>query len=113
MASLAEAVPSLDLRIANSEAGRPWMEALRTPDGRAATPTILLLDEAYEIRGCWIEMPASVWEFWQPALERDEAAQIVDRKMAWYLQHLGWETLTDLLEILEAAQRGDVICPGL
>lgn len=112
VASLADALPSWEFRIANPEAGRPWMDAFPSPDGRAATPTILLLDEAYEIRGCWIEMPASVWEFWQPALERGEAARMLDRKMAWYLEDQGRETLTDLLEIVEAARRGGRICPG-
>jgi len=113
VASLADAVPSLDFRIADPEVGQPWMDAFPAPDGRAATPTILLLDEAYEIRGCWIEMPLSVWEFWQPALERDEAAQMLDRKMSWYLEDQGRETLTDLMEILEAAQQGEAVCPGL
>lgn len=113
VASLADAVPSLGFRIADPEVGRPWMEAFRSPDGRATTPTILLLDEEHELRGCWIEMPASVWEFWQPALERGEAEQMLDRKMAWYLEDQGREALTDLMEILEAAQRGEVICPGL
>ena len=112
VASLTEAVPSLDFRITDPEVGQRWMDAFRAPDGRSATPTILLLDEAYEIRGCWVEMPASVWDFWQPALERGEAEQMLDRKMAWYLEDQGRETLTDLLEILEAAQRGEVVCPG-
>jgi hypothetical protein len=88
------------------------MNAFRSRDGRAATPTILLLDDEYAIRGCWIEMPASVWEFRQPALERGEAARMLDRKMAWYKEDQGRETLTALMEILEAAQRGEVICPG-
>ncbi len=112
VASLAGALPSLGFRIADPEAGRPWMEAFRTPDGRAATPTILLLDEEYELRGCWVEMPASVWEFWQPALERGEAAEMLDQKMAWYLEDRGREALTDLIEILEAAQRGEMVCPA-
>ncbi len=113
VASLVDAVPSLDFRIAHPDIGQPWMDAFPSPDGRATTPTILLLDEEYEIRGCWIEMPASVWEFWQPALERGEAAAMLDRKMAWYLEDQGREALTDLIEILEAAQRGDMVCPGL
>jgi len=112
LASLADAVPTLELRIADSEVGRPWMEAFRTPDGRAATPTILLLDEDFELRGCWVEMPASVWEFWQPALERGEAAEMLDQKMAWYLEDRGREALTGLMEILEAAQRGEMVCPA-
>lgn len=113
VAGLADSVPSLDFRVADPADGQRWMDAFPSPDGRATTPTILLLDEDYEIRGCWIEMPATVWAFWQPALHQGEASRMLDHKMAWYLEDQGRETLTDLVEILEAASRGEVICPGM
>jgi hypothetical protein len=52
LAKLAEAVPEhLTLAIVSSSIGRDAMEANRTPDGRAATPTIVILDEAGVMRG--------------------------------------------------------------
>jgi hypothetical protein len=107
-----EQVPTLELRIADPAVGRPWMEAHPSPDGRAATPTVLLLDEAGRIRGCWIEQPAGMQAFWLPIVARGEMTREANRKMAWYEADAGRETLQEFLEVLEAAHRGDVICPG-
>ena len=35
----------VDMRVINSQVGKPFMEAHRTPDGRAATPTVLRSEE--------------------------------------------------------------------
>jgi hypothetical protein len=112
VAKLVEEVELLELRIVNSTVGRPWMEAHRSPDGRAATPTILVLDASYRLRGCWVEQPAGLQAIWLDVVARDAAAREIDRKMAWYEADAGRETLRELIEVLEAAQRGEPICPG-
>lgn len=112
IARLVAGVPTLELRIVNSTAGRPWMEAHRTPDGRAATPTILLLDEQYRIRGCWVEQPAGLQSFWLDVVARGAQSREIERKMTWYQEDAGRETLTELVQILEAAHRGGTVCPG-
>jgi len=112
LARLAGEVASLELRVTDSNQGRPWMEDHRTPDGRAATPTFLLLNEAHQVRGCWVEQPAALQEFWLEALARGEAREEFERKMAWYEEDGGAETLREFVEILEAAHSGSSICPG-
>jgi hypothetical protein len=110
---LAESATNLELRIVESQVGRPWMEAHRSPDGRASTPTVLLLDEDFEIRGCWIEQPKGLQDFWLPVVAAGTTAQEVGRKMAWYEADAGQETLREFVEVMEAAARGEPICPGL
>jgi hypothetical protein len=112
LAKLAESVPGIELRAVNSTVGRFWMEAHRSPDGRAATPTFLLLDEEYRIRGCWVEQPAALQSFWLEIVARRAESAEIRRKMEWYEGDRGGETLREFVEILEAAQRGETICPG-
>ena len=57
IAKFVEAMPNVTLRIVDAKAGKEVMEQHRTPDDRAATPTLILLDSAYVERGCWIERP--------------------------------------------------------
>jgi hypothetical protein len=113
IAKLVEGTPGLELRLVNSAAGRPWMEAHRTTDGRAATPTVLVLDEEFRIRGCWIEQPVALQAFWLPVVARGTMSEEVDAKMAWYAEDEGRETLREFVEVLEGASRGVPLCRGL
>lgn len=113
IAKLVEETPGLELRLVNSTAGRPWMEAHRSADNRAATPTILVLDEAYRIRGCWIEQPVALQAFWLPVVAQGTMSENVGEKMAWYAKDAGRETLREFVEVLEGAHSGDIVCPGL
>lgn len=113
IAKLVEQTPGLEVRLVNSTSGRPWMEAHRTTDGRAATPTILVLDDAYRIRGCWVEQPVKLQAFWLPVVARGTMSEEVGKKMAWYAEDEGRETLREFVEVLEGARSGNVICPGL
>ena len=112
IAKLVEGTPGLELRLVDSKVGRPWMEAHRTADGRAATPTVLVLDADYEIRGCWVEQPAKLQAFWLPVVASGATAERLDEKMAWYAEDGGRETLRELVEVLEGAASGQVVCPG-
>lgn len=106
LARLADEVPSLDLRIANSKDGRWVMEGRRTADGRAATPTIVVLDEQGREVGCLVERPAAL-KVWvsenKPKLSDDE---FQTQKMAWYRNDRGRETVGEIVAIIEAASRG-------
>ncbi len=113
IAKLIELTPGLEMRLVSSRVGRPWMEAHRSPDGRASTPTVLVLDEEYRIRGCWIEQPAALQAFWLPVVARGTMAEEVGEKMAWYARDEGRETLREIVEVLEGARTGQVVCPGL
>jgi hypothetical protein len=110
IARMAQLAGGLDVRIVDSAAGRPVMEAHPTPDGRAATPTVLLLDERFEEVGCWIERPAALqaWYIEEGASLRSGA--LADQKAGWYRGDRGRDTMTEIVEMLEAAAAGSVRC---
>src|SRR5688572_8020223 len=58
LASFLDKVPSIEMRLISPTVGKAVQEAHRTPDGRAATPTVILLDAEFNERGCWVERPA-------------------------------------------------------
>ena len=60
---------------------------------RAATPTILVLDDAYRVRGCWIEQPVKLQAFRLPVVARGTMAEEAGKQMAWYAEDAGRETL--------------------
>ena len=107
LAALSESVEGLDLRIIDSTAGRALMNAHRTPDGRAATPTVLLLNSAFEEAGAFIERPAPLQE-WATA-NRSELTddEYLTQKFAWYDEDLGGTTMLEVIELMEAAVSGN------
>lgn len=113
LAHLAEALPSLEIRVVTALLGRPWMEAHRSPDGRASTPTVLLLDGDYTLRGCWIEQPKEMAAFWLDVVAQGTMTAEVGRKLAWYEEDAGRSTLREFIEVMEAAQAGTPLCPGM
>jgi hypothetical protein len=112
LARLAEQAPSLELAIASREVGLDVMKAHRTPDRRAATPTLVLLDEAFVERGCWVERP-EVLQTWflerEGRIPRDDLNARRDR---WYADDRGRETLREIVERVEAAAAGSPVCPA-
>lgn len=107
---LVERVPSLELRIVNSKDGRWVMEEHRTEDGRAATPTVLLLDDRFSEHGCFVERPLALRQWvaeHKPKLSEDEYQA---GKMAWYRDDRGAHTVEELVAMLEAASAGRPRC---
>ena len=113
IARLVQQTPGLELRLVDSAIGRPWMEAHRSPDGRASTPTVLILDDQFAVLGCWVEQPAALQEIWLPIVARGAASAELDRKMDWYAADAGREILREIVEVLEGARDGRPICPGM
>jgi len=110
LARLAALAPNLELRIAHPDQGRWLMEAHRTPDGRAATPTLVVLDEDFNERGCWLERPAEL-QRWYIATGRDlPQDEYLRHKMSWYAADSGLSTLEEVVTVLEAAASGHRIC---
>ncbi len=108
LAELVSRVEGLDMRIVDATVGRAIMESHRTPDGRPSTPTVLLLDGAWEERGCFIERPPAL-QTWivEEGFSRDD---VFANKMAWYAEDAGQNTVEAFVEMLEAASRGETIC---
>lgn len=103
LASLLDKIPSIEMRLINVTDGRAVMEAHRTPDGRAATPTVILLDAGFNERGCWIERPANL-----RALLSSGAS--FEGKMAWYDKDRGASSLEEIVQMIEAAHAGSKRC---
>ena len=105
IAALVSRVEGLEMRVIEPEAGRPIMEAHPTPDGRPATPTVLLLDGEWRPAGAWVERPSELqaWFIANPDnLSHDDQ---YFEKMAWYAEDGGISTMTEIVELVEAAAR--------
>ena len=110
LALLVERAPNVEMRIVRSDAGREVMERHPTPDGRAATPTLLVLDADFEEAGCWIERPSELQEWAMGEGSGLGSRQFLGRKMDWYEEDAGVSTVRELVELLEAAAAGAPIC---
>jgi hypothetical protein len=110
IARLAELVDGLDLRIVNSTAGRAVMEAHRTADGRAATPTLVLLDADWNEVGCFIERPPQLQLFMEANKDAQSASALQGAKMDWYDTDAGRQTLEQVLVMLQGALAGQPVC---
>ncbi len=110
IARLVEAVDGLEMRVVNSTMGRSVMEAHRTPDGRASTPTVLLLNEHFEEVGCFVERPSALQAWFLENESKLEEDDLYDQKYAWYDEDRGAQTVGEIVEIMESAARGAPIC---
>jgi hypothetical protein len=110
LARLASQLIGVEMRIVGSDVGRAIMDAHKTPDGRGATPTVLLLDANYQERGCFIERPRELqsWILDQKGKLSDN--EVFDRKMRWYDDDKGDKTLRDFVDVMERAARGQPAC---
>lgn len=104
LAELADLVEGIDMRVVDPTTGRMIMESHRTRDGRASTPTVLLLDENFDEAGCFIERPPEL-KTWILA-EGFSSEEIYPQKMQWYAQDKGHHTVRVFVEMLEAAAAG-------
>jgi hypothetical protein len=102
LARLVDGAPErLEMRIIGLEIGRPIMEAHRTPDGRAATPTVIVLDERGRITGAWTERPSAAQTWF---LERQKVTMqepLHDQLEKWYEDDAGKTTMAEIAAILE------------
>ena len=103
VASLLDKVGSVEMRLISPALGKAVQEAHRTPDGRAATPTFILLDAEFNERGCWIERPSNLIELMKNGTD-------FEGKMAWYDKDRGASSLEEIVQMIEAAHAGSVKC---
>jgi len=104
LAQLAERVDGLDMEVIDSRVGRGIMEAHRTPDGRPATPTVILLDAGWNEVGSLVERPAPLMAWFQAHradMSSDELHQYI---FDWYDHDHGVSTLAQVVGMMEAAR---------
>jgi len=106
LARFLEQLTGVEMRIIGSTEGRAIMDAHRTPDGRGATPTVLLLDAAYAERGAWVERPSTLqsWILSQKGVLAD--TELFARKMRWFEEDQGRQTVEEIVALMERASRG-------
>lgn len=110
-ARLGEAVEGLEVRVVDSRAGRDLMQAYPTPDGRAATPTLVLLDETGTEVGCMVEQPRVLQEWWLgEAREISDEDERFEQKYAWYDEDAGRSTVAEVVAMMEGAAAGTPVC---
>lgn len=110
LASLVDQLPGVEMRLVMRDAGLSVMEGHRTPDGRAATPTVVLLDAEYRERGCWIERPAPLIAWLEEQKGKMSDGELFDGKMKWYDADRGASSLEELVQVMEAAAAGRTRC---
>lgn len=101
LAKLAAAVPEkLELRvIGRAEAGR-ILSAHLTPDGRRATPTVVVLDDAGRFIGAWVERPDELQKWFVENKAKMESDELHNRMDEWYQADAGRSTINEILAIM-------------
>ena len=110
LARLVEQAGNLEMRVVNSTVGRAVMEAHRTPDGRAATPTVILLDEGWNEAGCFVERPAPLMAWYMENRADKTSDELHEYIFDWYAADAGAATVDDVLALLESAAAGRPRC---
>ena len=104
LAKLAAAVPEkLELRVIGTREGRAIQAAHLTPDGRLATPTVVVLDDSNRFIGAWVERPSELQKWYienKPKVSSDELYAHVSR---WYSDDAGRSTIREVMTILGRA----------
>lgn len=106
LARLAEAVPTLDLRIITRDDHLDLMDAHLTNGRSRSIPTVLVLDEDFVERGWWGPRPSELqaWVMEEGlAMPSDERYRHVRR---FYARDKGRTTLEEVIAGLEAAAQG-------
>lgn len=102
IAKLAAAVPEkLDLRVIGPKDGGRIQSDNLTPDGRLATPTVVVLDETNKSLGGWVERPTELQKWFIANKATMETGPLHDKMDAWYEKDAGKSTLREILVLLK------------
>jgi thioredoxin family protein len=102
IARLVDAGPErLSLRIVNSTVGRPVMDANLTPDGRAATPTVVVLREQGGAIGSWVERPSRAQAWFLERQKTTMQGPLHEELMKWYADDAGRTTVAEIAALVE------------
>jgi len=93
------ALAGVELRIVGKNVATPLLEGHRTPDGRTATPTVILLRDGKDV-GAWIERPAAL-QTWFLAHGDLTSQERLARKTSWYDWDRGESALAELVALIE------------
>lgn len=101
LAKLAATVPDrIEVRVIGRREGSGIQAEHPTPDGRRATPTIVVLDEHDRVLGVWVERPADLQKWYidnKPTMGSDDLHEYMDK---WYADDAGRSTINEVLAIM-------------
>jgi hypothetical protein len=101
IARLVDGAPErLALRVVDPTRGRAVMDAHRTPDGRAATPTVAILDDDARLLGAWVERPSSTQTWFLEQQKVMMQKPLHDQLGAWYAADAGKTTVAEIADLL-------------
>ena len=101
VAKLAAAAPEkLELRVIGRAEGSRIQSAHLTPDGRLATPTIIVLDENNRYVGGWVERPAELQKWYLENKPKVTSGALYEHVNKWYTEDAGRSTIREMLVIL-------------
>jgi hypothetical protein len=104
LAKLSEAVPdTLSIRIVSSAVGQAVKDAHQTPDGRGATPTIVVLDERGVMKGVFIERPAALRQYIDEHGAGKYPHEVRELRQRWYEEDKGRHAVSEILDIIEGS----------
>lgn len=102
IARLVESAPDrLSLRIIGAAAGAPVTAANPTPDGRSATPTVVILAADGTMIGAWVERPAPAQRWFLEQQKVMMQGPLHEQLAAWYEEDAGRTTIAEIAAILE------------
>lgn len=102
---------AVEMRLVNSSEGRRVTERYRAWDGRAATPTIVLLDAQGAAVGCWVERPGTLATWERAESSKLSQQEFVRQKFAWYDRDGGATTQREVVAMMARAAPG-AACGG-
>lgn len=102
IAKLAAAVPErLELRVIGRKEGSRIQSAHLSPDGRMATPTIVILDENNAPVGAWVERPAELQAWFVANRAQVTSAALHEHMDKWFTEDAGRTTLNEIVAVLQ------------
>jgi hypothetical protein len=101
LARLVDGAPErLAMRVIDTTRGQPVMDAHRTPDGRAATPTVVILGEDGRLIGAWVERPSSAQTWFLEQQKVMMQKPLHDQLEKWYVEDAGRTTVAEIAALL-------------
>jgi hypothetical protein len=88
------------IRIVTPAIGKAIQDALKTPDGRGATPTVAIL-RGDKVVGAWVERPVALQTWMIGPASALSGADRMDRKFGWYEWDRGESTIAELVDLVE------------
>ena len=90
----------VETRIVDRTVGQALMSRHRTPDGRTATPTVILLRDGNDV-GAWVERPLVLQQlFLNMGTNPDDGRRLAERQ-SWYDSDHGRTALSELVSLAE------------